>query len=317
MKPFFDDAATRNPESPYFFIRYHEDGFHLRVRALCRSTEQRKQLEVALTRATKQWEAQLKDSDPVQLDRVESDIYQPEFTKYGGTQVMPYVENHFMESSDVALRIMLLCQKTGHKAEYISLWLLYESLQSLSLNPQEIMTVLNGYAKFWSGQLSAFQPDLEAQLAARYDANKQKLSIMFADAGLVAHFEKTHSALSDIKQSWLDSLKQVMRLARECELDGQIESDFVQHVELQQDKFAALPQIKTTPFSELVILPNLLHMLNNRIGVDVNKEAQLSFTICRYLSDKTGADDVGFNMILEPGSPGNVESNEPLNPIAQ
>ncbi|MCC2616139.1 thiopeptide-type bacteriocin biosynthesis protein [Aestuariibacter halophilus] len=303
VKPFFADAQQRIDGAPYFFIRYHDNGFHLRVRVLCPDLACKAQLDDALRTASAHWQAAQAEGAAVQLDRIEADTYQPEYSKYGGVALMPDIEQHFMDSSALALDILEVSQRGGVKAEYVALWLIHETVMTLGFSAEEVVTVLNGYARFWRDQLAPFQPDLGARLLARYQANKAQLSAVFAAPGTSAPFEARDPALGDIRRRWIASLQRIIRKARDNEAAGLLTSDFTDHVQGQQDKYASLSQIRVAPFTSLVILPNLLHMLNNRIGVDVNKEAQLSFTICHYLMDQTGATDAGFDMVLEPTAP--------------
>ncbi|HEY6172975.1 MAG TPA: thiopeptide-type bacteriocin biosynthesis protein [Kofleriaceae bacterium] len=84
--------VLEHPDVPWFFLRYDDLGFHLRLRF--RDPGIRAELEARADRSTR-------------TSRIEFATYEPEFERYGGEAAMPVVEKMFHRDSEAALAISL------------------------------------------------------------------------------------------------------------------------------------------------------------------------------------------------------------------
>lgn len=84
--------VLEHPGVPWFFLRYDDPGFHLRLRF--RDPGIGAELEARADRSTR-------------TSRIEFATYEPELERYGGEAAMPVVENMFHRDSEAALAISL------------------------------------------------------------------------------------------------------------------------------------------------------------------------------------------------------------------
>ena len=249
--------AFRAARLPYFFIRYQEGGYHLRIRVHGQSRRMRQQLRQTLTRTL---EPQLKRGAQLAFAR-----YEPELGKYAGRIGNALAELHFGSSSDVA--VMALRAAPGQRMR-IALQLLQETLEAAELEPQQQIDWCQAYYLYWGGQFRLLRAALnqdKAQYLAQAQAIRASLEV------------STHKpAVRECLIAWADVVRRDCQWLREAERRGELLDPMRERDPLHQDF--------RDPLTLLSLLPNFVHMLNNRMGVTIRQEMRLSYCLLRELA---------------------------------
>ncbi|URN18930.1 thiopeptide-type bacteriocin biosynthesis protein [Streptomyces sudanensis] len=106
LAPRLDGLVASGQASRWFFIRYGEDGPHLRVRVRGLSPEAAAELPGALARAAAEHPAVAGGSWPSRHGEVRAVEYVPETGRYGGPRALPTAEEVFTVSSRVAVEAL-------------------------------------------------------------------------------------------------------------------------------------------------------------------------------------------------------------------
>ena len=294
----------------YFFIRYHEEGFHVRVRLYCAGAQQRRGAEEALLDAFLAFLAQYPQFAPTSPGRaalyeqgvVRRAKYEPELDKYGGVDANSVAEQHFADSSDACLQVLALMD-AGIARAHLALWLMGETLAGAGLNPQESVTVLQGYAQYWMKMFAGGADTSAPIFEANYAARSSSLDGFIGAGGQPAKFVQAYPQVQAALGHWRTTLAGRMDQLAEIESGGGMHGPFQAHLGRNAEQLKGMPTLSRLPFATLLILPNFIHMLNNRIGVDVLQEAQLAYLLARHLGQRHATGAAGFEIVLQPGEP--------------
>lgn len=139
LLPFLDNSSVDN----FFYIRYWDGGPHIRLRYKCNTKEEEQNMEEYLIRLLEEFREKNYDYNfkPVTYNKavvetenikpsevypnfsIQDIVYYPEFSRYGGVDVMEKSENLFVDSSKFA---SLIIQKFERSQIYsISIDLMY------------------------------------------------------------------------------------------------------------------------------------------------------------------------------------------------
>jgi thiopeptide-type bacteriocin biosynthesis protein len=119
VQPFIHDFFKEESAGTYFFIRYRENGSHIRLRMKVNPKKQ-DILAVEIKKRAADFFVQYPDVTPHQDSattvtaghQVVYASYEPEITRYGNLQSMPWAEAHFFSSSAFVLD-WISSRKTG------------------------------------------------------------------------------------------------------------------------------------------------------------------------------------------------------------
>ena len=293
--------------SGWFFIRYAEDGYHLRLRihgplsALSGPVQAR--LDTGLLEFFGANAAGLglhrppeRSADLVAAGHMRPAEYQPEYAKYGGPAGMRLAEQHFFASSQASLRVLASERVAGTSRSMYALELIRALLEAYGASPAEQALLLHSHADYWlrvlpAADQAAFAANLEVQYQRRKATLAQRLG---AGPGL----EQT-AACAPVFASWREHLADNFRQLRQLEAAGQISSPLAGHL-ATFDALAAARRLGQTPVSSFVIALNYLHLLLNRLGLHVGQEIQLVYLLYRHLEDCTGQPSPSLPLLLEP-----------------
>jgi thiopeptide-type bacteriocin biosynthesis protein len=173
-------ARTRlsRAASNWFFVRYADPGWHLRLRFTGDPERLRAQVEPALA------EALANSIADGRVWRVQLDTYEREIERYGGLHGMELAEQVFCADSDAALQILALAAgEHGLDARWrlclASVDLLLDDLGfDLEAKQRFAQRQRDGYRTEW-----ATDPSLERRLGQRFRAERAALEGLLWDAG--------------------------------------------------------------------------------------------------------------------------------------
>ncbi|MBX5457529.1 MAG: thiopeptide-type bacteriocin biosynthesis protein [Thermogemmatispora sp.] len=312
VQPLLAHLGQSGLIASYFFVRYWQGGPHLRLRLLPRTASASAQIMDEVRQAAARYFQQHPAPDSLDVERYEEISgylsymeygraesgplypnnslhflpYVPEYEHYGGRQAMPAVEEHFEESSAIALALLTQGadrkQRTAHS---VAAMLLTAALA----NPTRAATaqVIEHFYFSWERMPASLRTSLLARFDQQYEEQRQRLEQLSEQLlRLSAQQESDLDDSATLLRRWLRSIRRLYR--RLCELD--------------QAGLLVSPQVPATPTSPvsppLNILLRCAHMHNNRLGLLLLEEAYVLHLLKRALSE--GSQTSGSDRQPEP-----------------
>jgi hypothetical protein len=300
----------------FFFIRYAEEGYHLRLRIRGRQEWLSEQVQPAIEEAIVDFCADHREllrlpDGAVTLDglaragRVRWPRYEPEYAKYAGPEGVRKAEEHHQLSSELCWMILQAEAESRIGRAQFALELMMILLEQFSSDPQEQAFLLSAYTSYWLGMGEQGFTELAAQMEAHYQRQKTRLSERFpatAHRGPAALERSWGARQPALFEAWRRHLRTHLDEIREMELSGALEAPLAGHVREHADLLRSRPTIARHPTVALLILPNYLHMLHNRLGLSPLQEIQMTYQLYRLLEDRHGLVAGAFPLVLEPAS---------------
>lgn len=275
----------------YFFIRYAEGGYHVRLRVHGQPQLLHTQVQPFLQHSitdfyqahatelelpaaiTFNW---LQNSGYVQIGD-----YEPEYTKYGGAKGMPLAEEHFDMSSQVALSVMSAARESGVAHGQYALDLLKGMLQAYSANPLEHAFILKGHTTYWLMQMPLEEQDrLKVVFEGHFQKQRERFALRLQQSLLQSRWPDTIETISAKWQGHLTThFAQLKKLEEQQALYSPMQSNYLAEKKL----WNSFPTIQETPTVGLLLLPNYIHVLCNRLGLSLMQEAQLTYLLYRSI----------------------------------
>jgi len=268
-----------------FFIRYAEGGYHIRLRVFGELEPIDQQFYPALREQLNHHFANVAGAPRIAE-------YEPEFEKYGGDQGLELAETHFDFSSQLVFRLLKAAEQPR------SLWLgaLMRTLAGCLTDDEQILW-LRSYAEYWLNPTQIPNPELYSLLERQFE---QKRALLPKLVQLSDH---------ELCRDWAIHLREQIRALEALEADQQLQSIMFRYLSPLLTRLDDYPRFQKYPLTYLVILPNYLHMLNNRAGINIAQEAQLAYLLYRQ---RAAADNVlPFPLLLEPQLL--MQKSEPIN----
>lgn len=289
----------------YFFLRYLPGGYHLRFRLCpCRDELQepvRAHLlsEIARFYADVTLDLELVDLPlgPEGLERaglVRMPVYAPELEKYGGRLGMDLAEKHFEVSSDLCLEVLRSERESGVNRSHFALELAAILMHCLGESPAERALVLRSYVDYWIAESGVEAAALRGMLDRSFGQQSARLA---ARLGGDASLERTWERRSGLFSVWREHLQDHVPALIELERNGLLRSPA--SLEAAPDLPSDL-SLREHPLVSLLILPNYLHLLNNRLGLTILQEVQLAHLLCRWIEETEGVRSLSVPLRLEP-----------------
>lgn len=288
----------------YFFLRYAEEGYHLRVRCRATLASQRADARAELLAAL---EAHLqaapssfpgaRDSAALLADgRLRDSDYAPELDKYAGREGLDVVEAHFRRCSDLAAEVIALADQ-GLKRDHLSLWLTGQVLHALGFEGDAAAGLLAGYARYWMPAGGSDPGQTLQALEDAYLARQRLIAALLPDTDGTSQYARTYpqvqERLGGVGALFADTVAQLCRL----EAAGALHSSALPQL---RGRTIGVDRCRRHPLTCLLILPNLLHMMNNRIAVNVMTEARLACFAARHYAGAPSAAWSVLPVMLEP-----------------
>jgi thiopeptide-type bacteriocin biosynthesis protein len=276
VAPFIAECRLKKIIDGHFFIRYRENGAHIRLRISAPSRVLFEQVQPALI-------SFLEHHCPgIRFGSVDSDLewpnnhatpvglvkwvpYSPEFARYGGVDAMSTSELLFRESSDTAIEL-LRSIRGGATSRRLGLGLLsmLALVHPFIPNRQESQEFFANYSAGYLKTLSASAPNAKTVLAEQFltSLNSQRTQLREYVNEAWRRLESNESVLTA-----LDSLTEASRSAA-IELAAKASMS-----KLSMEMRAG---VSSSRDAIVAILASHVHMHNNRLGIRIDEEAYLA-----------------------------------------
>ncbi|HLI05734.1 MAG TPA: thiopeptide-type bacteriocin biosynthesis protein [Ktedonobacteraceae bacterium] len=286
IRPLEDALRLHGLISRFFFIRYVEGGYHLRLRLYGERQAFSKRVQPYLNDQIGRFFARRGltliepgDHDPARLDdpdwqphwpdskarpvpSYEYDRYEPETDRYGGLEGLCISEQHFQQSSYLALHV-LENERAGIGPRQNALLLLMEATaEAQGFSAQQKLASFGSQLAHW---LSSpwLTPEHLRRFANEYQRYHLALSRLIpVDAPATAH--PGRAVWQPIVQAWLAEIRERVRALNELERAGLLTT--------------SLPSI----------LVSYTHMLSNRLGIFPREEVCLLYLLYQRYADQLG-----------------------------
>lgn len=132
LKPFIESIKEDNYDFKWFYIRYKDPSSHIRLRFYTPD----KIIKLHLYERLCDFFNSVHRGIPI--ERITSDSYSPEYMRYGGEDIMPYIEDYFEKESNCCLEIIDAIKdfNVNKKTDLIILYL-YDLMESFDLSDKE------------------------------------------------------------------------------------------------------------------------------------------------------------------------------------
>jgi thiopeptide-type bacteriocin biosynthesis protein len=286
----------------YFFIRYWEQGPHVRLRLRTSGEKQRECREVAesiirgyLCRRPSvfrfptrhmpasfsrlfvaeygEQELHRKYGDSGQIPFADNNHiaqvpYSPEYQRYGGEHGVAIAERHFQVSSDHVLRC--LSMENGHDFRIILgrgyRLMLYTCLALLPTRSDQLR-FLDSYQQQWNGLIGSLSDMVGLQFDRKYKASKPALDR--STTACIQLANGLHEGRPE-EREWFAHVHGLRQDLEEAFAQGQLQ----------------LPDGMTTIEQAIhYLIPGFIHMTNNRLGISIADEVYMAYIMRRSLSD--------------------------------
>lgn len=278
--------------SKFFFVRYFEDGPHLRLRFDQTEKDQRDTLIKTATTFFDEYISSLgtqyKESYSLQI--VE---YEPEVDRYGGPNGTAISESLFFESSKV---VLALIAKSQGRWDYqrslsaaVALHLTYA--HCMNITRQNLASFFEGICLYWlpsaasldsrTTELDFLKAKQEIVTVFRKKYESQRVQIHHFISNLWNLLDDQKGLNDEVFDSWLSGLAPISLGLTNVIKNGNFREPpgrFPGNVSL----------IEGDELKKWKLYQSHLHMTNNRLGILNHDESYLGFVLARSTEDLTG-----------------------------
>jgi hypothetical protein len=252
-----DIRALAPPGGSWFFIRYLEGGYHLRIRVRDFPLSD---FGALVTRTRERAAARLGRAVRVALV-----AYEPEVQRYGGPAAIAENEALFERSSELALRIIAASQAQPPRRINLAVELMLAVPAALNLDAAGAARFFDGYAASW---LTIFGVDAAALGETDLVLSSGTVALRLAGLADGAAAPATPGTV------WKAALGRSIARFGDIAEQGALVSPFTgERVKDAADLRIAVGSMLTSQ----------LHMLNNRLGLSPNQEYHLARNLANAL----------------------------------
>lgn len=267
VAPLARDLLGSGRVSRYFFIRYREDGPHLRLRLRGRPEILTREVvpEVNRRAAGPSWAA-------AGLTRLVAVAYEPELGRYGGPAATALAERLFYASSEAAVELLRpLAGPSRRQRLGRGLLAMLVLLQVFVRRREPAAALAAGYADaFLAGQMP--QTDTRELWSRLFTetCRRQGPDLGPTVSRAWRSLEQENGELPEPIETYRRRLLALHRRLRNLARGGRLD-----------------PSRATLPWQQVVasLVPSYLHMMNNRLGIDPREEAYLARLIAETLGE--------------------------------
>lgn len=278
----------------YFFIRYAEGGYHVRLRVHGQPDVLREQvqpfLQYAITNFYTEYAIAPGSPPIITFDWLQNSgyvricEYEPEYAKYGGEKGMSLAEEHFAISSQVTMAVTSADRESGVSRGQYALDLIMLMLQAFSKNDIEHAFILKGHTVYWLAQMP---PQEQKRLNIIFENHFQKQKENFIKRIHCSLLQnRWPKSIPNPSPLWRKHLEDHITQLRRLDYLGELYSPMLPTYMNQQELWHQFPTIQEMPTVGLLILPNYIHMLCNRLGLGLMQEAQLAYSLYRAIESQ-------------------------------
>jgi len=261
IKPIIKDLESKEFLSSYFFIRYWENGSHLRLRVLPKNDIDRDNIISTISVTT---ESYFKKEKQELLYRIEFTEYFREIERYGGYQNIENAERQFKESSKVVINLI---NKNYSKWDYslaISYAIQMHIVLAKSLFESDNNSMIYFFQKIYSNWFYYSVKLNENEKNLKDEISKVKL---FFENSYLNQKVKINSLVSsliynDLSSNWFN------KWFSDCKI---ISNDFINKSDNNEQLY--------------FVYESLIHMTNNRLGIHLRDESFIAYLIFNSLID--------------------------------
>ena len=303
---WIDQSRARRWIDEWFFIRYGEQGYHLRLRLHNADRSAQRDLEGwlddGLLRFFQQHAGELGLERPPQsvdelyrVGYVRRSTYEPEYAKYGGRVGVELAEEHFTVSSATGVAVLLAEERHGVRRALWALELINSLVRLYGAPLYDQALLLKSNAAYWLSMVVHNPAQFRVGMEASYQRQRQGLSQRFDAAGL-GTLERRHP---EVFARWNGHARDHLAAVRQAEGQGELRTSLDGYFADQAARFA-VPYLNDRPISSYLFVPNYIHLLQNRLGLSAAQEMQLSYLLARWLEEGGGWSVPEYPLILEP-----------------
>ncbi|WP_285733046.1 thiopeptide-type bacteriocin biosynthesis protein [Nocardiopsis sp. ATB16-24] len=266
LAPRAEELVSRGRAKAWFFLRYWDGGPHLRVRFLDADPEAIREFSQSMREAAEKTsgEAVALDSAAYYADLPQADterwhgdgdvveaVYEPETERYGGPRALEVCEDFFCTSSAIALAVLRSAPRTDQR-QVVAADLTSLAFGILGLSDVEAVRQARGYHAAW---------DYSAEVARGVSRAREEAEALF------------HSSPS----RWLQRRTRVERLVA----GAGSSTHHLWHRALGETvaRLRRLHQERPLTNDLTRIVWSLLHMNNNRLGLDIEDERRIAWLL--------------------------------------
>jgi len=283
LAPLVTRILSQDMARGFFFIRYPEQGQHVRLRFQGDPTVMARDIKPLLQTATGDWcqrfpsqrDKEWQNRDDLPNDSLHYFNYEPEYSRYGGKLGTAIAEQQFQHSSKAVLNLMAESDWNYDRALGCALQIHLAFMYALGWNLDQVRSFCDLIAHIWlpmawhwAGESTAFEKHKEETLAAFKEAFDQQ------QEALVPFVQTYWQGLQDQADfdapwldTWIEGMQEITRQLDEATNQGSLQ----------------IPPTRIQPSHPLPeywpILESYVHMTNNRLGILNRDEAFLGYLI--------------------------------------
>ncbi len=313
VQPLVQELREQQLLQRFFFIRYWQEGPHLRLRLLpaegVEGEDVQRRAEEALHAylrsnpslytlmnekrtpsykemflaeySLQKWQELYGDSDEMPMrpnNSVHAIPYEPEYGRYGGSDGIELAEWHFEKSSEIVLKLV---RTTNLHVRSILLGLAFQLAVSLSMglleDQAQVARFFAHYEQFWTrnyGRAEITPASFEKKFARMEAPLQQRIFDLEQSV-----FQGVQEPCSPLEWEWIEHVRELKtRLERLV-----AEKKLIFQNALTGDQ----PQMFDDPVAAAsLLLTSYIHMTNNRLGALILDEMYLAYLIRRTLEER-------------------------------
>ncbi|WP_299136845.1 thiopeptide-type bacteriocin biosynthesis protein [uncultured Tenacibaculum sp.] len=274
IKPTLEELENKKLLKSYFFIRYWENGPHIRLRVLSYSSEDNSVIETTVNKKVESYFSKQKDEYSL-----ESNNYIREIDRYGGEQAIIISEKQFQDSSKIVLELL---NDNFNKWNYTTA--ISFAIQMHLIFAKNVIKDIDKSIAFFESILNNWiQYSIKKDDQGKITDNEMKKVLTFFNNSYISQ-EKVLTYISDTiwndneKSEWIDTWKLLSKELRGLTIESIENIKTPSWFKLNKDGKLSVEDQKI--FS---IYDSYIHMTNNRLGVHLRDEAFIAFLIVKGL----------------------------------
>lgn len=314
VREWVEHCRARGWMSRFFFLRFGNEGYHLRLRIEGRPEELQSSVKPYLEKGVEGFfnahlsslglpDARLSAEDLWRMGRLRQAVYEPEQAKYGGAVGMPLAEEHFEVSSEVTFDILDAARESGVRRSQFVLELIYMLIRAFSDSPLVQAFILKTYTHYWVPlERLRRNPSMARTLESNYERQRADFLRRF-DASEAGRLERSwQSKPHNPFPRWREHVFEHVKRLKSLEASGGLSAAQFDGDNLQREFLADVPDIERAPVVSMLMITNYLHMLCNRLALPPLYEVQMTYLLYRYLEEKFDIRSGLYPVLLEPES---------------